>query len=77
MRGRMSPWWFAAAYVLTIVPADHVMATGMLRGLKRRVLAGPVQAGQPDQGRPGEVRGDQASLARPAPRSGAGGEAHT
>jgi hypothetical protein len=36
MRGRMSPWWFAASYVLTIVPADHVMATGMLRGLERR-----------------------------------------
>lgn len=36
VRGRMSPLWFAALYVATIVPADLIMARGMLRGLKRR-----------------------------------------
>lgn len=40
VRGRMSPRWFAAFYVGTIVPADFVMATGMLRGLKKRAEAG-------------------------------------
>jgi hypothetical protein len=37
VRGRMSPWWFAALYVVLIPPADYVMAVGMLRGLRRRV----------------------------------------
>jgi hypothetical protein len=36
MRGRAAPWWLAAAYVAAIVPADYIMATGMLRGLRRR-----------------------------------------
>jgi hypothetical protein len=36
VRGRMSPWWFAALYVVLIPPADYVMAVGMLRGLRRR-----------------------------------------
>lgn len=36
VRGRMEPLWFAALYVATIVPADFVMARGMLRGLKAR-----------------------------------------
>jgi hypothetical protein len=36
VRGRMSPAWFAAFYAATIVPADLVMALGMLRGLRRR-----------------------------------------
>jgi len=36
VRGRMSPPWFAALYLATIVPADFVMATGMLRGIKER-----------------------------------------
>jgi hypothetical protein len=36
VRGRMSPWWFAALYVAMLPPADLVMARGMLRGLKRR-----------------------------------------
>jgi hypothetical protein len=39
VRGRMSPWWFAALYVATIVPADFVMARGMLRGLRARAEA--------------------------------------
>ena len=37
VRGRAAPFWLAAAYVAVIVPADSIMATGMLRGLKRRV----------------------------------------
>ena len=37
VRGRMAPPWFAALYVATVVPADLVMATGMLRGLRDRV----------------------------------------
>src|SRR5215475_13431615 len=36
VRGRAAPRWLAAAYIAAIVPADFVMATGMLRGLKRR-----------------------------------------
>lgn len=36
MRGRATPWWLAAAYIAAIVPADYIMATGMLRGLRRR-----------------------------------------
>jgi len=36
VRGRMSPPWFAALYLATIRPADYVMATGMLRGIKER-----------------------------------------
>lgn len=39
VRGRGSPWWFIGLYVVAIVPADAVMATGMLRGLRRRVEA--------------------------------------
>jgi hypothetical protein len=36
VRGRVAPWWLAAAYVAAIVPADFIMAMGMLRGLKER-----------------------------------------
>lgn len=36
VRGRTAPWWFTALYVAALVPADYIMATGMLRGLKRR-----------------------------------------
>jgi hypothetical protein len=36
MRGRATPWWLATAYIAAIVPADYIMATGMLRGLRRR-----------------------------------------
>jgi hypothetical protein len=43
VRGHMSPWWLTTLYVATIVPADFVMATGMLRGLKARVE----EAGRP------------------------------
>ena len=40
VRGRTEPWWLTAAYQAAIVPADFVMATGMLRGIRRRVEAG-------------------------------------
>ena len=36
-RGVMHPWWISLGYQLSIVPADHIMATGMLRGLQHRV----------------------------------------
>jgi hypothetical protein len=38
--GRLAPWWLGALYEVVIVPADYVMATGMLRGIARRVEAG-------------------------------------
>ena len=40
VRGRGRPWWFIALYAAALVPADYVMATGMLRGLRRRVEHG-------------------------------------
>lgn len=40
VRGRTDPWWFTLMYVVTLVPADLVMATGMLRGLRERAEAG-------------------------------------
>ena len=39
VRGRLAPWWLTAGYVATIVPADYVMAMGMLRGLRQRTEA--------------------------------------
>lgn len=39
VRGRLSPWWLAVGYVAALVPADLVMARGMLRGIARRVEA--------------------------------------
>jgi hypothetical protein len=36
-RARTAPWWLTTLYQAGIVPADYVMAMGMLRGLKRRV----------------------------------------
>ncbi|MCU0309342.1 MAG: hypothetical protein MUE36_00155 [Acidimicrobiales bacterium] len=35
-RARLAPWWLAVAYVVGLVPADHLMATQMLRGVARR-----------------------------------------
>jgi hypothetical protein len=35
-RARLGPWWLRAAYVLAIVPADHVMGRQMLDGVKDR-----------------------------------------
>ena len=39
MRGHTAPWWLTLLYAATIVPADLLMASGMLHGLKRRVEA--------------------------------------
>jgi hypothetical protein len=35
-RSRLSPWWVTALYVLTMIPADFVMARQMLRGISHR-----------------------------------------
>ena len=48
VRGRTSPGWLTALYLATIVPADYVMARGMLRGIEQRVersaASGPAAA---------------------------------
>jgi hypothetical protein len=67
VRGHMSPRWFAVLYVATIVPADYVMATGMLRGLKRRAEAGL----------PPQVSGRQPLLSTPGPGAHAPPTIHT
>ena len=41
VRGRASPWWLAAGYRAALIPADYVMAVGMLRGIKHRAEAAP------------------------------------
>jgi hypothetical protein len=38
VRGRTGPWWLTAAYVGAVVPADSIMATSMLNGIRRRAL---------------------------------------
>jgi uncharacterized protein YndB with AHSA1/START domain len=38
VRGRTGPWWLTAAYVAALVPADYVMASGMLKGIRRRAV---------------------------------------
>jgi hypothetical protein len=50
VRGCTRPWWLTAAYVAALVPADHVMAGGMLAGIGR--WAAPVSGGGPGA-RPG------------------------
>ena len=42
VRGRTSPGWLTATYLATIIPADYIMAGGMLRGIKRRAESGTV-----------------------------------
>lgn len=39
-RGRSDPWWLTALYVGALIPADCVMATGMLGGLRARAELG-------------------------------------
>jgi len=39
VRARTAPWWLTTAYRAGVIPADYVMAMGMLRGLKRRAEA--------------------------------------
>jgi hypothetical protein len=36
VRGRCAPWWLTAGYHAALVPADLIMAVGMLRGLRDR-----------------------------------------
>jgi len=36
VRARTRPWWLTAGYRVALVPADYVMALGMLRGLRAR-----------------------------------------
>ena len=52
-RARLAPRWLAAGYWLVLIPADHVMARQMLRGVRRRATRGdeaiaqaPVPTGQ-------------------------------
>lgn len=40
VRGRASPWWLTVAYHAALVPADFVMAMGMLRGIQDRAESG-------------------------------------
>jgi hypothetical protein len=40
VRGRTAPPWLTATYLATIIPADFIMAGGMLRGIKRRAESG-------------------------------------
>ena len=39
VRGRMAPRWFSWTCQALIVPADYVMALGMLRGIAKRAEA--------------------------------------
>jgi hypothetical protein len=41
VRGRTEPWLLTAAYQAAIVPADLIMAMGMLRGIKARAETAP------------------------------------
>jgi hypothetical protein len=43
VRGRTAPWWVTAIYLATIVPADYIMARGMLRGIKQRAESRPLR----------------------------------
>jgi CBS domain-containing protein len=36
-RARTKPWWLTGAYVAALIPADYLMATGMLEGIRQRV----------------------------------------
>jgi hypothetical protein len=40
VRGRTAPPWLTATYLATIIPADYIMASGMLRGIERRAESG-------------------------------------
>jgi hypothetical protein len=43
--GRTAPWWLTGICVAAIVPADFVVARGMLRGIKQRCEFGaPLQS---------------------------------
>jgi hypothetical protein len=36
VRGRTRPWWLTATYLWVLVPADYVMASSMLAGIRQR-----------------------------------------
>jgi hypothetical protein len=38
VRGRTRPWWLTATYLWVLVPADYVMASSMLAGIRRRAV---------------------------------------
>jgi hypothetical protein len=79
VRGHMSPWWLSGLYVATIIPADFVMSTGMLRGLKSRVgqRATPLSSGRETASSGAVVTKDERGhdlsviIGLAAPRSGA------
>jgi hypothetical protein len=57
VRGRTRPWWLTAIYVAAVVPADYVMASGMLAGIRRRAAPtgqhlGPGQIAHEPEGQP-------------------------
>jgi hypothetical protein len=41
VRGSTAPWWLTATYHAVLIPADYVMALGMLRGIKHRAESAP------------------------------------
>jgi hypothetical protein len=49
-RARLGPRWLAAAYWLALVPADHVMASQMLRGIRSRAETRPRDGAVPPVG---------------------------
>jgi len=57
VRGRMAPRWFAWIYQALIIPADYVMALGMLRGIAKRAEthAPPRRSGRIPYAPPTEV----------------------
>jgi hypothetical protein len=66
VRGRTVPWWLTAAYHAAVVPADLVMAVGMLRGIRERAqfatLHHLVRGGERDDPGPAQrVREDEES----------------
>lgn len=67
VRGRTSPWWLTVGYHAALVPADCIMAVGMLRGIKRRVEAAraPKLSGRQPYAVPSAAVGD-VSVAAPA-----------
>ena len=62
VRGRTAPWWLTATYHAVSVPADFVMAVGMLRGIKRRAESAPQRrlSGRRPWSAPGEVAAAEA-----------------
>jgi hypothetical protein len=63
-RARTAPWWFTAAYVAVLVPADYIMAGSMLRGLRVRAeragalrVSDPPVREEPERGAPAGTLG--------------------